>query len=191
VKYLFLTLCGAAAMTAAPAHAEVQPELPSAVATFKQVCLVPGVSHEDRVNVLRGLAGWQEDASASVDVPKLGISRAIEKNYSFDRVESVRQWSGLLDGRPVKFVLASFAGKVRYPHLCALMADGVENAMPYGRPLRDAFKEFGIGGKSVDLVHYYEFAGKVGADRHPVRGEVFSRSLAGRHANTMHIYIAY
>jgi hypothetical protein len=86
---------------------------------------------------------------------------------------------------------AAFEGKVRYPNLCAIVLEGAHDAMPYGGPLRDTFKAFGIGGKSVDLIHYYEFAGKVGPDKHPVRGEVFSRSMSGRIKETMHIYVAY
>lgn len=179
------------ALAAIPAHAELQTEFPSAVSTFRQVCLTPGVAPADRVSAVSGLSGWHEDASITVNVPKLEISRAIEKNYSFGNVASARQWSGILDGRPARFVLASFSGEVRYPNICALVTEGAASAMPYGSDLRAAFKEFGIGGKSVDLVHYYEFAGKVGTDRHPVRGEIFSRSLAGQTRETMHIYVAY
>lgn len=136
-------------------------------------------------------AGWQKDDAPTVDVKKLGISRAIELNFDYSKPTSVEQWSGTIDGRAAKIVLAAFPEKRRYPHLCALVADGVTNAMPYGGDLRAAFKTFGISGKSVDLVHYYEFAGKVGADKHPVRGEIYTRSLASGGQNSMHIYVAY
>ena len=88
-------------------------------------------------------------------------------------------------------MLAKFSEKDRYPHLCALVIDGINNAMPYANDIKAAFKTFGIGGKSVDLVHYFEFSGKIAADRHPVRGEIFSRSLASGNAKSMHIYVAY
>ena len=71
------------------------------------------------------------------------------------------------------------------------MLEGPQNAMPYADELRAAFKAFGIKGKSVDLVHYFEFAGKYGAEKHPVRGEIFSRSLSGERKETTHIYVAY
>jgi hypothetical protein len=71
------------------------------------------------------------------------------------------------------------------------MLDGPRNAMPYADELKTAFKTFGIGGKSVDLVHYFEFAGKVGPEKHPVRGEIFTRSLSGSSKQTTHIYLAY
>jgi hypothetical protein len=120
----------------------------------------------------------------------MSISKAIDKNYSFREVSSARQWSGEVDGQQARFVLATFNEKSRYPNLCALVLDGPRNAMPYGHELGSSFKAFGIGGKSVDLVHYFEFAGKIGPDKHPVRGEVFSRSLSGP-GQTTHIYVAY
>ena len=97
----------------------------------------------------------------------------------------------MIDGRPAKVILATFPAKRRYPNLCALVVDGVSNAMPYGDDLKMAFKAFGIDRKSVDLVHYYEFSGKVGTEKHPVRGEIFTRSRASGDAKSMHIYVAY
>ena len=166
-------------------------EYPSAVKTFSRLCLMDGTNPADRLTALEANGGWQEDQDVSVNVPKMGISKAIEHNYSFVNVASARQWSGEVDGRKVRIVLANFGGKSRYPNLCALVLDGPRDAMAYGSELRSAFKAFGIGGKSVDLVHYYEFAGKVGADKHPVRGEIFSRSLSGTAKETTHIYVAY
>jgi hypothetical protein len=166
-------------------------EYPSAVATFSRVCLVPGVNPTDRLAALEADKRWREDADVTVDVPQIGISKAIDKNYTFKQVSSARQWSGDIDGRKARFVLATFSEKVRYPNLCALVLDGPRNAMPYADELQVAFKTFGIGGKSVDLVHYFEFAGKLEPDKHPARGEIFSRSLGGQSKNTTHIYVAY
>lgn len=174
----------------ASAHAQ-DAEYPGAVAAFAKVCLVPGVDPADRIAALAADSGWKEDSAASVDVPKLGVSRAIDKNYSFAKPQGVRQWSGQIDGKPARFVLASFGAKERYPNLCALVLEGVRNALPYSDAAKAAFKQWGIGGKSVDLVHYFEFAGKVGADKHPARGEVFTRSLAGQAKETAHFYLAY
>lgn len=178
-------------LAALPVAAQAQDaEVPGAVPAFVQTCLAGGVDPTARPTALSA-AGWVKDAAVAIDVPSLGISKAIERNYDFSKPESTEQWSGTIDGRKATVVLATFPSKRRYPNLCALTIDGVKNAMPYGGQLRDAFKAFGISGKSVDLVHYYEFAGKVGADKHPVRGEIFSRSLASGGENSMHIYIAY
>ena len=179
------------ALIALPVTARAQDaEVPTAVPTFVKLCLSGGIDPAARPAALEA-ASWSKDVSPTVDVPQLAISKAIERNYDFSKPESVEQWSGTIDGRSAKIVLATFPAKRRYPNLCALTVDGIKNAMPYGGELRAAFKAFGIGGKSVDLVHYYEFAGKVGADKRPVRGEIFSRSLASGEADSMHIYVAY
>ena len=172
------------------ARAELVAEYPSAVPSLERVCLSGGADPTARPAAL-AQAGWAKAASTSVDVAKLNISRAIDKNFDFAKPDAVEQWSGTIDGRKASVVLATYPAKRRYPHLCALVMEGVSNAMPYGDSLKSAFKTFGIGGKSVDLVHYYEFAGKIGADKHPVRGEILTRSLAGLTKDTMHIYVAY
>ena len=173
-------------------HAYAQDlEYPSAVKTFQRICLVPGVAPENRLAAIKSETGWIEDPSVTFDVPKLGVSKTIDRNYSFGDVAVASQWSGDIDGHKAHFVFATFAGKPRYPNLCALILDGPRNAMPYADELKAAFKVFGIGGKSVDLVHYFEFAGKVGPEKHPVRGEIFSRSLIGSSKQTTHIYVAY
>jgi hypothetical protein len=174
----------------APGYAQDM-EYPSAVKTFQRVCLTPGTVPEDRLAAIGSETGWVEDPSVSYDVPKLGISKTIEQNYSFAKVASARQWSGDMDGHKAHFIFATFEGKQRYPNLCALILDGPRNAMAYADELKAAFKTFGIGGKSVDLVHYYEFAGKIGPEKHPVRGEIFTRSLSGSSKQTTHIYVAY
>lgn len=180
-----MTLCIGTATAAEPVA-----ELPSAVATFGKVCLAGGLDPAARPAALAA-AGWQKAAATSVDVPKLGISKAIDRNYDFRKPEASEQWSGTIDGRPANVILARFDAKRRYPNLCALTVDDVRNAMPYSTELKTAFETFGIKGKSVDLVHYFEFAGKVGADKHPVRGEIFTRSLATGGRDAMHVYVAY
>jgi len=191
---LVLLLIPAAAISASTAVLAEQGqdrEYPTAVATFNRMCLMPGVNPADRLAALQTDKGWSEDAKVTVDVPQMSISKAIDKNYSFRTASSVRQWSGDVDGQQARIILAAFDEKSRYPNLCALVLDGPRNAMSYGHELEASFKAFGIGGKSVDLVHYFEFAGKVGPDKHPVRGEVFSRSLSGQSKQTTHIYVAY
>jgi hypothetical protein len=166
-------------------------EYPSAVATFQRICLVPGLNPADRIAALAADSSWREDQAVTVSVPQMAISRAISTNYSFSKPVGERQWSGKLDGGDARIVVASFEGKARHRNLCALVLDGPNNAMPYADGLKAAFKAFGIGGKSVDLVHYFEFSGKIGVEKHPVRGEIFSRSLSGDSGKTTHIYVAY
>ena len=177
--------------TIAVAQDGQESDYPTAVVTFSRMCLVSGVNPADRLAALEADKGWREDATVTVDIPQMGVSKTIQRNYSFNKVSSFRQWSGEIDGRKARFVLATFGEKERYPNLCALVLDGPRNAMPYSDELKSSFKAFGIGGKSVDLAHYFEFAGKVGPEKHPVRGEIFSRSLSGQHERTTHIYIAY
>lgn len=171
-------------------QAQTPAELPSAVATFKQVCLAGNLNPAARPAALAA-AGWRKAPAVAIDVPKLGISKAIERNYDFSKPEAAEQWTGVVDGRPASAVLATYSAKRPHRQLCALVIDGVTNAMPYHDELKAAFKDFGISGKSVDLVHYFEYAGKVGAEKHRVRGEIFTRSLASGAKNSMHIYVAY
>lgn len=192
-SFAFVGIFTLAIQTGTPVYAEASQNVsyPSAVATFQGLCLMPGVDPKDRIAAIEADGSWKEDQYITVDVPKMAISQAIDKNYSFSYPATTRQWTGTIDGQKARLVTAAFEGKVRYPNLCAIVLEGTHDAMPYGGPLRDAFKTFGIGGKSVDLIHYFEFAGKIGPDKHPVRGEVFSRSMSGRIKETMHIYVAY
>lgn len=172
------------------AAAQPVAELPTAIATFDKICLAGGLDPAARPASLTA-AGWQKAPAATIDVRKLGISKAIDTSYDFSKAEQTEQWNGTLDGRPASVVLARFPAKRRYTNLCALTVEGVRNAMPYSDQLKAAFATFGIKGKSVDLVHYYEYAGKVGAEKHPVRGEIFTRSQATGGRDTMHVYVAY
>jgi hypothetical protein len=178
-------------LLATPAAAERVAEYPSLVPTFTKVCLSDGVDSAAQAARLGSMSDWHADQAVTVDIPKLEISGAIDHNYSFKKSLSAQQWSGTIDGAPARVVVATFPESERYKHLCALVIGNVENALPYGDDLRSAFKAYGIGGKSVDLVHYYEFAGKVGADKHPVRGEIFTRSKSSPEPKSAHIYVAY
>lgn len=191
ILVFFMLATGSSFALGTIAHAEAAPEYKSAVGTFQSICLTGGVEPSARPAALAEAEGWREDSAPTIDVEKLEISKTISKNYSFRKPAAVRHWTGIVDGAAARIVLANFDAKQRYPHLCALIMEDVRNAMPYHDELKSAFKEFGIGGKSVDLVHYFEYAGKVGSDKHPVRGEIFSRSLATPGKQIMHIYVAY
>lgn len=180
------------ALIALPTVAVAQPvaEASNAVKTFSNICLTGGVEAGARRTAVLA-AGWKRDSIATIDVQKFAISKAIERNFDFSKPENSEQWSGIVDGKAAKIVLAKFPTKRRYVNICAIVIDGVKNAMPFGGELKSSFATFGIKGKSVDLVHYYEFAGKVGPNKHPVRGEIFTRSQASGSPDSMHIYVAY
>ena len=191
---LFCSVAGASVtliIFPTPAIAQETGNFSSLVSTFEQKCLMSGTNHADRIAALESDPNWKSNISLTIPVPKLEISRAIDRNYSFQRPSNIREWSGSVDNHAATFLLASFEGKVRYQNICALILEGPEQAMPFSDQLETAFKRFGIKGKSVDLVHYFEFAGKVGGEKHPVRGEIFTRSFAGTAKKTTHIYVAY
>ena len=170
---------------------------PNLVPLFADTCLTPGVDHTDRQAKVDQLSGWQKRASVTLDVAGLQPSRAIGGKPRFDKVANATQWSGKVDGLKAEILLLSFEPKSSYRHACVLVVEGLDNAMDHGRILKDAFKAFGIGGKSVDLVHYFEFAGTLKPGKAPVatkqavHGEIFSRSQAGTTEKTTHIYVAY
>jgi hypothetical protein len=177
---------------ALPTVAVAQPagEAPGTVKAFNSICLSGGLEPAARPASLAA-AGWIKAPATTIDARNLMFSRTIELNFDFSTPETQEEWSSTIDGKRAKVILATFPAKRRYPNLCALIIDDISNAMPYSDDLKAAFKAFGIGGKSVDLVHYFEYAGKVGAEKHPVRGEIFSRSQVSGHPKSMHIYVAY
>ena len=194
---LLAGLAIAACVFALPVQAQEETESPSLVPVFVDACLMAGVKHEDRIAAVEQSDQWEKQPRVSFRIPLLQVSRAIGGKPRFADFTDASQWDGKIDGRKASIVLLSFSEKSRYNHACILFVEGLQNAMPYGGDLRAAFKEFGIGGKSVDLVHYYEFAGTLKPGKQPVEtkrkvhGEIFSRSLAGSIKETTHIYVAY
>ncbi|TMJ14895.1 MAG: hypothetical protein E6G94_08495 [Alphaproteobacteria bacterium] len=176
--------------SSAATAAEAPAEYPSAVQTFLDVCVTGELSVAAREAALQA-GGWTPVAEPTLDVPAFGISKAIEKNFNYSKPVSVREWTKSVDGAPVQAVLATFPADRRYPNLCALTFPDVKAAWPY----RDAFdagvKALGLKGKSTDLPHYFEYSGKLGADKKPARAEIFSRSQATGEKNSMHLYIAF
>ncbi|MBA3863309.1 MAG: hypothetical protein C0517_05120 [Erythrobacter sp.] len=170
---------------------------PNLVPLFADTCLMPGVDHAERQAKADKLSGWQKRDKVTIDVAGLQPSRAIGGKPRFDKVADAVQWSGTVDGLKGDILLLTFEPKSSYRHACVLVVEGLDNAMDHGRLIKDSFKAFGIGGKSVDLVHYFEFAGTLKPGKAPVatkqavHGEIFSRSRAGTSEKTTHIYVAY
>ncbi|HWJ71131.1 MAG TPA: hypothetical protein VNS79_13905 [Sphingobium sp.] len=171
---------------AAPAVAEY----PHAVDSFAASCLSGDLTAQARL-AAASTNGWRETDAAGLKVAGLGVGKAIDKNYNFDRPEAVTVFEQDIDAHPARLIVATFPAKNRYRTLCALVMRDVANAFVYKDELGDAFKALGIKGKSVDLPHYFEWAGKVGSDNVPVRGEVFTRSQALGGKRDMHIYVAF
>ncbi|MEO1711445.1 MAG: hypothetical protein AAFR70_14375 [Pseudomonadota bacterium] len=158
---------------------------------------MPGVNHADRLAAVEGAEGWVASPTVTFDLEGLQPAPSIGAKPRFKRVTRSAQWNGEVDGRKASLLLLSFDEKSRYKNACVLMVEGLKNAMPYGCDLKEAFKAFGGGGKSVDLVHYFEFAGTLKPGENPVEaktkvhGEIFTRSQAGSIKETAHIYVAY
>ncbi len=193
-RTIFALTALASAVTVQAAESIAAPNL---VPLFSDTCLMPGVDHADRQAKVGQLSGWQKRETVTLDVAGLQPSRAIGGKPRFDKVTNAAQWSGSVDGLKAEILLLSFEPKSSYRHACVLVVEGLDNAMDHGRVLKDSFKAFGIGGKSVDLVHYFEFAGTLKPGKAPVatkqavHGEIFSRSQAGTAEKTTHIYVAY
>ena len=180
----------AALVPAAAVAAEAPPEYPSAVQTFLDACVAGELSVPAREAAFQA-GGWTEVAAPDLDVPKFGISKAIERNFDYSKPVTVRQWTKQVDGSPVQAVLATFPADRRYHTLCALTFPNVKAAWPYDDAFEAGVKPLGLKGKSVDLPHYYEYSGKIGPDKKPARAEIFSRSQASGEKNSMHLYIAF
>ena len=178
-------------LTAAPvAAAEAPPEYPSAVQTCLDACVTGELSAPAREAALQA-GGWTPVATPTIEVPKFGISKAIERNFDYSKPVTVRQWTKTVDGSPVQAVIATFPAGRRYPTLCALTFPNVKAAWPYDDAFEAGLKPLGLKGKSTDLPHYYEYSGKIGPEKRPARAEIFSRSQASGEKNAMHLYIAF
>ena len=191
MRTLYLAGCAALwAACASPAAAEVKAEYPSVVAEFLKTCVVGELSAAAREAEFASDAAWASE-SPDVDVSKFGISRAIERNFDYSKPESVKQWSRVIDGVKVRAVLATFPAKRRYPALCAFVVPDVKVGWPYNDAFELGVKTIGLKGKSTDLPHYFEYSGKVGSEKRPVRAEIFGRTQAVADKGAMHLYVAF
>jgi hypothetical protein len=187
-----LTLPGLALLACLPAtaSAQMQPEYPGVVAQFLETCVAGELSGAAREAAIAADGGWAAE-TPDLDVPKLGISRAIDRNFDYSKPASVKQWSRMIDGAKVRVVLASFPGKRRYPTICAFVVPNVKAGWPYDDAFEAGVKAIGLKGKSTDLPHYFEYSGKVGPEKRPVRAELFGRTQSVADPNAMHLYIAF
>lgn len=186
-----LAVAIAGSMAVAAASAQRAPEYPSVVPLFAKTCLSGELTLVAREAQIASDAGWTRVESSTVNVPAFGISRAIEKNFDYSRPQRVSEWERVVDGTRVRAVLAQFPEKRRYPVLCALVVSNVQHGWPYDDAFETAVKAIGLKGKSTDLPHYFEYSGKVGPAKRPVRAELFGRTQAVSDRNSMHLYAAF
>ncbi len=177
------------AISASPAAAELKAEYPNVVAEFLEICVAGELSLAAREAAFATDPAWTPE-SPDIDVPKLGISRAIDRNFDYSKPTSTKQWSRTIDGVKVRAVLATFPAKRRYPTICAFVVPNVKAGWPYDDAFETGVKAIGLRGKSTDLPHYFEYSGKVGGKR-PVRAELFGRTQAVPDKGAMHLYIAF
>ena len=190
IRKLLLGLMGVIS-SAAPAHAELVVEHPSVVPMFEKACLEGELTTVAREAAIALDAGWVKEPRVEIDVQALGISKAIERNFDYSKPVSAMQWTRKVDGKLLRLVLATFPNKRRYPAICAITVPGVKAGWPYNDAFGTAVKAIGLKGKSTDLPHYFEYSGKIGIEKHPVRAEIFGRSQAAPEEDTLHLYVAF
>lgn len=184
-----LLLAALAAAPFAAASAAIQDDA-TMVPLFAEACAagVPSAAAiEARMNAD---ARWAPIADQDLAAGEFGTVKSMQPIGDFKKPSGYRQWRRTVEGKEVRVVLASFAGKGRYKTLCALLVPDVKNALPYLDPFKAAMKAAGLKAKSVDLVHYMEFAGKL-ADGRRARGDIFSRTRVLQPGDNMHMYLAF
>lgn len=186
---LVLAALAAAPFALAPAPAAIADDIVM-VPLFVQACAtgMPGAeSIEARMNAD---SAWSRLSDADLAVDEFGTVKSMEPIGDFKKPAGYMQWRRTVDGKEVRVVLASFEGKGRYKNLCALLVPDVKNSLPYLDPFKAAMKSLGLKGKSVDLVHYMEYSGKL-TDGRKARGDIFSRTRVLQPGDNMHMYIAF
>jgi len=160
------------------------------VPLFVEACATGTPSAEAIEARMSGNAAWQRIADSDLAVEEFGTVKSMQPIGDFKKPAGYKQWRRTAGGKEVRVVLASFEGKGRYRNLCALLVPDVKNALPFMHPFRDAMRALGLKGKSIDLVHYEEFSGKL-ADGRKARGDIFSRTRVLEPGDNMHMYVAF
>ncbi|HYE27714.1 MAG TPA: hypothetical protein VEA61_05720 [Allosphingosinicella sp.] len=160
------------------------------VPLFVQACATGTPSAEAIEARMNAASAWQRLTDTDLAVDEFGTVKSMQPIGDFKKPAGYKQWRRTVDGKEVRVVLAAFEGKGRYKNLCALLVPDVKNALPYLDPFRGAMKAVGLKAKSVDLVHYMEFSGKL-ADGRKARGDIFSRTRVLQPGDNMHMYLAF
>lgn len=186
---LIVAALAAAPLVFAPAAAAIE-EDKVMVPLFAEAC-ASGIPSAEAIEArMNADSAWSRLSDTDLAVDEFGTVKSIEPVGDFKKPAGYAQWRRTVDGKEVRLVLASFEGKGRYKHLCALLVPDVKNALPYVDPFKAAMKSIGLKGKSVDLVHYMEYSGKL-SDGRKARGDIFSRTRVLQPGNNMHMYVAF
>jgi hypothetical protein len=186
---LVLAAVAAAAFAAAPAPAAIADDKVM-VPLFARACTTGTPSAEAIAARMNGDGAWIRLTDTDLAADEFGTVRSMQPIGDFKKPAGYSQWRRTVDGKEVRVVLASFAGKGRYRNICALLVPDVKNMFPYLDGFDDAMKAVGLKGKSTDLPHYREYSGKL-ADGRKARGDIFSRTRVLQPGDNMHMYIAF
>ena len=178
-----------AAVALGPAGAAI-PDDTAMVPLFVQACATGAPSAESIEARMNSDGAWTRLTDTDLAVDEFGTVKSMQPIGDFKKPAGYTQWRRTVDGKEVRVVLASFAGKGRYKNLCALLVPGTKNMFPYLDGFDKAMKAVGLKGKSTDLPHYREYSGKL-ADGRKARGDIFSRTRVLQPGNNMHMYIAF
>lgn len=178
-----------AAALASPAAAAIADDT-AMVPLFVQACTAGAPTAEAIEARMNADGAWQRLTDTDLAADEFGTVRSMQPIGDFKKPAGYTQWRRTVDGKEVRVVLASFAGKGRYKTLCALLVPDVKNMFPYLDGFDDAMKAAGLKGKSTDLPHYREYSGKL-ADGRKARGDIFSRTRVLQPGDNMHMYIAF
>lgn len=193
MKRTFFPVAFAAALTVltCPAAAQ-QADDESLVPLFLETCTRGGVNGEAILAGIPTAGNWSELPEPTVEISALAqVPGGAAQADVFRGAESVRQWQRDVNGRRVSVVFATFPETGRYRHVCALIVPDVRNAGPYFSSMREGIESLGLSGRSTDLPHFQEYAGRL-ADRRRARADIFSRSRVVAGARSMmHMYIAF
>lgn len=182
-------VAGLAAMAASPAAAAIADDNVM-VPLFVQACATGSPSAGSIEARMNSDSAWTRLTDTDLAADEFGTVKSMQPIGDFKKPAGYTQWRRSVDGKEVRVVLASFAGKGRYKTLCALLVPDVKNMFPYLDGFDDAMKAVGLKGKSTDLPHYREYSGKL-ADGRKARGDIFSRTRVLQPGDNMHMYIAF
>jgi hypothetical protein len=188
-RTLTLFAVATAILTTLPSAAAAQPgEDETLVPLFLETCTRGGV-HAD--SIIAGIsAEWTEVSTPNVELAGLAQVPGNGAQVDVRQPQSVRQWQRAWKDRQVSLVFATLPEGRTHRYVCAILVPDVRNAGPYLRPMAEGMQGLGLSGRSTDLPHFQEYAGRL-PDRRRARGDIFSRSRAVEARGTMHMYIAF
>jgi len=116
------------------------------VKTFKEFCVDNRLDVEAITQSVAKSGGWTE-----IPWPE---------NYRWNKKADVKlAWTKEIDGRKFELLSGTANGK-KVRSACVLRTEVKENFYPYFDEFKRVLKDVGLGGKSVDIPHYFRAGGK-------------------------------